>query len=284
MRSAALAILTLLAFAPSARAAGLDTLEDLAAFHLRPAPLVPTSAPRPFTDLAVTLSDVSRSKKGYGWRLVHYTSSGPDAVVALSRGEFASTQAALRGFRRDGYTKRSTRVRGRRAYVLVRKSQYTALLWSEDGRIYTLETGTPRKVSANALRAIATGLDHLGANYIGTHFYEGTDNTSFGAVLVTTQQYVSGNIDWGTDNCVFNGFPAAAHAGQAEFFMVPLEGRDFTIPLTDPGVTPRGWNGSITGAVSAAAIELSMQGSGVFDETSCDTGPMSVSAPARDPL
>src|SRR5262245_15229197 len=125
MRSAALAILMLLALAPTARADGLETLQDLAEFHMRPAPLVPTSAPRPFTELAKTLTDATRSKKGYGWRLVRYGSGGPDAVIALDRGEFASTQAALRRFRRDGYTKRSTRVRGRRAYLLVRKAQYT---------------------------------------------------------------------------------------------------------------------------------------------------------------
>jgi hypothetical protein len=283
MRSAVLAILAFCLLAPAARADGLETLQDLAAFHLRPAPLVPATAPRPFSDLSATLVDASRSRRGYGWRLVHYTSSGPDAVIALSRGEFASTQAALRRFRRDGYTKRTTRVRGRRAYVLVRRARYTALAWSEDGRVYTLETGTPRKVSVAALRATAAGLDHLGANYIGSFFVPGTSNTSLGGVLVTTQRYVSGYIEWGTDNCVFNGFPAAAHAGQAAFMMIPLEGRDFTIPLSDPGVTPPGWSGSITGAVSPAAINLSMQGSGVFDGESCDTGPLSASAPARDP-
>lgn len=282
MRPAALALLLLLVLTPVARADGLETLQDLAAFHLRPAPLVPTSAPGGLSDLGVTFTDAGRSKRGYSWRLVHYGSAGPDAIIALSRGDYPSMASALRFFRRNGYTKRSTRIRGRRAYLLKRHRE-SLIAWIEERSVYTIATGTPRKVSVAGLRATAAGLDRLGANYIGSYFYPGTDNTSFGGVLVTTQQYVSGYIEWGTDNCVFNGLPGAAHGGQAAFIMVPLEGRDFTIPLSDPGVTPPGWSGSITGAVSPAAINLSMQGSGVFDATSCDTGPMSVSAPARDP-
>src|SRR5215813_4413815 len=110
MRPAALALLLLLVMTPVARADGLETLQDLAAFHLRPAPLVPTTAPAPFSDLRLTLTDAGRSKRGYSWRLVHYGSGGPDAIIALSRGEFASMPAALRYFRRQGYTKRPTRI------------------------------------------------------------------------------------------------------------------------------------------------------------------------------
>jgi hypothetical protein len=174
-------------------------------------------------------------------------------------------------------------VRGRRGYLL-RAARETAMLWSEDARVYMLATGTPRKVPVAALRAIASGLDHLGANYIGTYFQPDSNNTSLGAVLVATQRYVSGNVDFGTDNCVFNGFPAAAHGGSSTFLMVPLEGGDFTIPLNGPLVTPAGWNGTLTGAVTPAAVTLSLQGSGTFDGTACDTGLMSLTAPARDPV
>jgi hypothetical protein len=285
MRSAALAILLLCVLAPSARADGLETLQDLAAFHLRPAPLVPTTAPRPLSDLVTTLTDARRiGKSGYGFRLVHYTSSGPDAIVVLTRGEHASMSAALRSFRRGGYKKRSTRIRGRRAYLLTRTRE-VLVAWNEDGRVYTIATGTPRKVPLSALRATAAGLDRLGSNYIGSSFQPGSDNTSFGAVLVATQQYVSGNVDFGTDTCTFNGFPAAAHGGSSTFMMVPLEGRDFSIPLHGPLVRPPGWNGTLSGAVSTAAITLTIQGAGTFDDgISCDLGTMSVSAPARDPI
>ncbi len=285
MRSAALAVLVLGVFAPAAHADGFQVLQDLAARHLRPAPLVPATAPRLFADLGTSLTPgPGIGKGGYGLRLVHYAPGGPpDAIIALARGEFASVPAALRHFSRNGYTKRTTRVRGRRAYVLSRKPRDLILLWSEDGRAYTLATGTPRKVPAAALRATAAGLDHLGANYIGDFFAPGTNNTSFGGVLVTTERHVSGVVEWGTDNCTFNGSPAAAYGGSATFIMLPLRGGAFSIPLNGPLVKPPGWNGALSGTVSAAAIDLNLQGSGTFDGEACDTGPMSVSAAARDP-
>ena len=64
-------------------------------------------------------------------------------------------------------------------------------------------SGTPRKVSVRGMRATAGGLDHLGANYLGDYFAEGSNNTSLGATLVTTQHFISGVIEWGTDNCTF---------------------------------------------------------------------------------
>jgi len=284
MRCVALALLMLCLLAPTARADGFDTLQGLAKRHLRPAPLVFTTAPAPLSDLGATLALVPGiGKGGYGLRLVHYTPAGPDGVIALGRGEFASVQAALRDFRRDGYTRRSMRVRGRRASLLTRRARETVILWSEDGRVYTLATGTPRKVPVAGLRAAATGLEHLGANYLGDYFAPGTNNTSLDGVLVATERHVSGVVEWGTDNCTFNGFPAAAHGGSATFIMLPLRSGAFSLPLDDPVVQPPGWNGGISGTVSAAAINLSLQGSGTFDEVACDTGPMSVSAAARDP-
>jgi hypothetical protein len=128
------------------------------------------------------------------------------------------------------------------------------------------------------MRATAAGLDHLGANYGASYFVPGSNNTSLGATLVTTRRFISGVIEWGTDNCTFNGFPAAAHGGSASFFMLPLRGGAFSVPLTE------GWNGSLSGTVSAPAVSVALQGSGTFDGTACDTGPMSVSADRRDPL
>jgi hypothetical protein len=284
MRCAALALLAFCLLAPAARGDGFDTLQRLAKRHLRPAPLVPTTAPAPLSDLGATLSLLPGiGKGGYGLRLVHYTPAGPDAVIALGRGEYASIQAALRDFRRDGYTRRATRVRGRRASLLTRRTRETVILWSEDGRVYTLATGTQRKVPVSGLRATAAGLEHLGANYLGDYFAPGTNNTSFDGVLVATERHVSGVVEWGTDNCTFNGFPAAAYGGSATFVMLPLASGAFSLPLNGPLVRPPGWNGTISGTVSRAAISLTMQGSGTFDGEVCDTGPMSVSAVARDP-
>jgi hypothetical protein len=284
-------VLTVLVFcllAPAAHADGLDTLQRLAKRHLSPAPLVPTAAPRPLSNLEVALTTSPvRGKRGYGLRLEHYTDSGPDAIIVLERGSFSSVRAAVRDYhRRGGYRVKRTRLRGRRAFVLTRKldgGRSTVVVWREDKSVYSIGSGTPKKVSLRGLRATAKGLDQLGANYIGTYVVPST-NTSFDAVLVTTQHFVTGIVDWGTDNCTFNGFPAAAHGGEARFTMLPLRSGAFSIPLHGPAVSPAGWNGTISGAASASAVNLTIQGSGTFDDTACDTGAMSVSAPRRDPI
>jgi hypothetical protein len=141
-----------------------------------------------------------------------------------------------------------------------------------------MASSTPKKVSVRGMRTTAARLDHLGANYGGSFFAEGSNNTSLGATLVTTRHFISGVIEWGTDNCTSSGFPAAAHGGSAAFLMLPLRRGAFSMPLTE------GWNGSLLGTVSAPAVSVALQGSGTFDGVACDTGPMSVSADRRDPL
>jgi hypothetical protein len=101
---------------------------------------------------------------------------------------------------------------------------------------------------------------------------------------VTTQRFVSGIVEWGTDNCTFHGAASAAHGGSATFIMLPLRSSTFAIQLNGPLVSPAGWNGSISGRASAPAVDLAIQGSGTFDDEACDTGPMSVSAERRDPV
>jgi hypothetical protein len=284
---AVVAVLAFCLLAPAAHADGFDTLQRLAKRHLRPAPLVPTAAPRPLSDLGAGLApSPGRGKRGYGLRLVHYTSSGPDAVIAIERGAHSSVRAAVREYRRDGYRVRRTRLRGRRGFVLTHKAgvRDSIIVWREDKSVYSIATGTPRKVSVRSLRATARGLDHLGVNYSGSYFAEGSNNTSFDATLVTTQHFVSGIVEWGTDNCTFHGAPSAAHGGSATFIMLPLRSSTFAIPLNGPLVSPAGWNGSISGRASAPAVDLVIQGSGTLDDEACDTGPMSVSAERRDPV
>jgi hypothetical protein len=71
---AAVALLAFCLLAPAAHADGLETLHALAKRHLRPARLVPTAAPRPLSELGVSLSMSSgRGRRGYGLRLAHYT-------------------------------------------------------------------------------------------------------------------------------------------------------------------------------------------------------------------
>jgi hypothetical protein len=284
---AAVALLAFCLLASAAHADGLETLQALAKRHLRPAPLVPTAAPRPLSDLGVSLDMSSgRGKRGYGLRLAHYAPSGPDAIIALERGAYSSVRAAVRVYRRGRYRVRRTRLRGRRAFVLTSKVgvRESIIFWREDKSVYSIATGTPKKVSVRGLQATARGLDHLGANYLGSYFAEGSNNTSFDATLVTTQRFVSGIVEWGTDNCTFNGAPSAAHGATATFMMLPLRSGAFSIPLNGPLVSPAGWNGTISGTASPPAINLAIQGNGTFDDEACDTGPISVSAEQRDPI
>jgi hypothetical protein len=137
-------------------------------------------------------------------------------------------------------------------------------------------------VSVRGLKTTVRGLRHLGANYLGS-FFTG-NNTYFDGTLVTVDGFLSGIIEWGTDNCTFNGFPAAAHGGQAYLMMLPLRSGAFAFPLSAPFASPAGWNGTISGTASPASVDLTMQGSGTFDDTACDTGTMTVSAKQRDPL
>jgi hypothetical protein len=205
----------------------------------------------------------------------------------VERGTFASVPKAVRAYRRDGYRPRKIRVRGRRAVLLTRNldgGRTSVIFWREDRRVYSIGTGTPKKVSLQGLRATAKRLDHLGANYLGSYWAPGTNNTSFDATLVTTQHFVTGIVEWGTDNCTFHGNPSAAHGGSATFVMLPLRSGAFSIPLNGPLVSPAGWSGSISGRASTPSVDLTIQGSGTFDEEACDTGPMSVSAERRDPL
>ena len=141
-----------------------------------------------------------------------------------------------------------------------------------------------RKVSVKDLRFTAASLDRLGANYIGSYFAPGTNNTSFDAVLVTTAHTLTGELEFGTDNCTFNGAAGAAHGGSATFTALPLRSSAFTIPLASGFVSPKGWSGTIDGTVSPSAVTLTLQGTGTFDDEPCDTGRLSVTAEPQDPI
>jgi hypothetical protein len=278
MRRLALFLPAILALtAPAAHATGLEVLQDLAKRHLSPPPLVPTKAPGLLSDLDATLQNIPARKGGYGVRLAHYTQYGPDAIIALSRGDYKNMRAARRNFR--GYKVRPTHVRGHRGFLASHRVERW-LVWKEGGQIYQMVTGTPKKVSLSDLRATAASLEPLGRNYNGSIYTP--DNVSFGATLVTTQHTITGDIEWGA-NCTFNGFPSAGYAGQANFVARRLNGSAFTIPLTDPSVTPKGWSGSISGSVATSAITVNIQASGSFDGSSWAMGPRSLTASQLDP-
>jgi hypothetical protein len=278
-RRAGLASIATIALSVPA-SAGADVLsgfQRLAARHLRPAPLVPTAVPGSLSPLGRTFTlSGSRSRSGYAWRLVHYSANGPDAIIALERGAFKTVAATLRYDRRLGFKARPTRVRGHRGYLLTRKLGPTqwSLVWMEGGVVYEMGTGTPKKISVEQLRATASGLDHLERDYVGSH-YDANDN-ELGAVLVTTRHTVSGEVSWSAQCTLPDGSLTTAHAGTADITVLRRQGNAFSFDIASHLLRPDAWSGTVSGVVGPNAITLNLHASGVFDGSTCDTGPVSL--------
>jgi hypothetical protein len=285
MSVARLAVLAVLLAVPAtAEADGLDALQRLAGRNLEPRPLVPTSGPPILRPLMRTVGiSAALRKQGYGIRMVHYAATGPDAIIALNRGDYRSMGAARTDFtKRQGFKAKRTRVRGKPGFVLTRRLGPTVryLLWAESGQVYTMGSGTPKKISLADLRGVAAGLDVLERDYLGSVYDQDTGN-SFDAVLVSTRRTVSGFIEFSGTCTMPNGFAGAAHAGQAGFYALPRQGNSFSVPFAADIVTPAGWSGTITGAVSPGAITVTGRATGSFDGAACDTGPFTVTADQR---
>ena len=258
---------------PAASAADVLTeYQRLAERRLSPAPLVPTSVPRSLAPLDRTISpSPSRRRSGYGLRLVN---GAQNAVIVLEGGSFKNVKAALRDGKRLGFKARRTRVRGHRGYLFTRHLGPTQwlLVWVEDGRVYTLGTGTPRKVSLKQLRATAAGLQHLGRYYIGAP--ADPDNSSEGDA-VTTDRAVTARVSWQAQ-CVAPGATTAEiRVGNARVTMLPFQANAFAFDIAQHRVGTAPWNGTVSGTVSPTAIALSIHATGTIDGMACDSGQLS---------
>jgi hypothetical protein len=253
----------------------LGVYQDLALRRLSPAPLVPTAVPRSLDPLDRTMTtSPSRRRSGYALRMVHYGSNGPDAIIVLERGAFKTMSAALRDGRRLGFKARRTRVRGHRGYRLTRHLGPTQwqLVWVEEGRVYTLGTGTPRKVSLKQLRATAAGLDHLKRDYMGTP----ADPNSFSeGHAVTTEHAVTAMVAWEAQCVAPDGSLAEVRVGNAQVTMLPHHANAFAFDVAQHRVGTDPWSGTVSGTISPAAIALTIRATGSFDGLTCDTGQLS---------
>ena len=279
MRRTLCAVAAVALAALSAPAAGsadvLDTYQDLAARKLHPTPLVPTTVPRSLAPLDRTItSSPSRRRSGYGLRLVHYGSYGPNAIIVLEGGSFKTVKAALRDGRRLGFKARRTRVRGHRGYLLTRHLGPTQwlLVWVEDRRVYTLGTGTPRKVSLKRLRAAAAGLDHLGRDYMGT---PDDPNSSSEGFALTTEHTVTARVAWEARCVAPDGSDGGVRVGNASVTMLRHQGSAFAFDIAQHRIGTEPWNGSVSGTISPAAVALSIRATGTIDGLTCDSGPLS---------
>ena len=269
--------LALALLAPAAaRADLLDEYQRLAERELSPAPLVPTTAPPAIGRIDRAVQGLgSRRRSGYGVRLVHYTEPGPDAIVALEGGSFKGMRGALREMRQFGFSKRTTRVRGHRGYLLARPRE-RALLWREGGVVYWMGTGTLDKISVRGLRKTAAGLDRLGGAFVGTG--DG-DRYDTGAVIVTTATTVTAHVDWGAECFAADGSQRAGHAGVKRFTLLPRDGAAFTADL-DGG----GWTGSVSGTVREGAVDVEVHATRTAGDETCDTGPVAFTARPIEPF
>ena len=202
------------------------------------------------------------------------TNGAQNAVILLEGGSFKNLKAAFRDARRLSFKTRRTRIRGRRGYLLTRHLGPTQwmLLWVEDGRVYTLGTGTPRKVSLKQLRATAAGLDRLGRDYIGAP--ADPDSSSYGTA-VTTDHALTAYVAWEAQCVVPGGSSTEIRAGQARVTVLPRPGNAFEFDIAEHRVGTAPWSGTVSGTISSAAIALTIHATGTIDGMACDSGVLS---------
>jgi hypothetical protein len=273
MRRLAVPVLTAVALVgiPAvAEASFLDAYQRLAERRLSPAPLVPTTIPRAFRpiDRAPELG-TTIGGRGYAVRLVHVGPAGPDAVIEVSGGEFRSIRAMWRERRREGYTsRRRTRVRGKRGYLLKRPSPPTReFAWVERGAVYTAGSATPRKISLKALRSTVAGLDRLERDYFGGA--ADPDNSS-GAVAVTTEQTVTATVDFEA-RCA-----SGVRAGSVKVTLLRRQGDAFSFEIASGP-----WAGTVNGTITPDAITLDVRATGTIEGEACDTGALTLTLDGR---
>jgi len=260
----------------------LDTYQRLAERRLSPAPLVPTRIPRAFrpiersAELGTTIGG-----RGYAVRLVHQGPAGPDAVIEVSGGEFRTIRALVRELRRQGFgSPRRTRVRGKRGYLLTRRpGPVTRMLaWVERGVVYSLGSGTPRKVSLRNLRSTAAGLDRLGRDYLGGA--ADPENTS-DAVAVTTARTVTATVNFEAKCAAPGSTAATVRVGTAEVTLLRRQGDTFSFDIAGHRRGSEPWTGTVTGTISPAAITLEVRATATIDGELCDSGPLSLTLDER---
>ena len=270
--SAAVVAIAVLSLPTAARADVIDVFSDLA--ELSPPPLVPTTAPSALgpAPRAIGTSDAGGRGSKYSLRMAR-----PNAVVLLERNRYRSMSALLRvEQQRYSYRAQRTRVRGRAGYLLTRKlgPDSYSLAWVEGGQVYSLGTGTARRISVADLRRTTAGLQRVGGAYRGTH--PDPDNGSY-ALAATTERTISLRVEW-TGTCTAPGSSAStAYAGQAEVVLRAQRGDSFSFDIA--GNRPRRsppWEGTVSGTISPSTITLEVRAHGTIDGQDCNSGPLTL--------
>ena len=270
---AAMMALAMLSIAAPARAGVVDVYQRLAERDLAPAPLVPTKVPPALRPIDRTVSGgTTRGGRGYSLRFVE---TGPEAVMVVSGGEFRTLRALRKDHRRLGFARqRRTRVRGHRGYLLTRRGEPVSrvIAWVERGVVYAVGSGTPRTISLASLRATAAGLDRLERDWIGA---SADPDSSSEAFAVTTARTISIDVSYEA-SCSFPGSTEPTlRVGQAGVILHRRQGNRFGFAVEAP------WTGTVTGTIAPAAITLTVQATGRFEGSACDTGPLTLTLDRR---
>jgi hypothetical protein len=255
-----------------ARASVLDTYQRLAARGVSPAPLVPTTVPSTLAPADRTIdAGTTRGGRGYAIRIVHY---GPG-------GEFRTLRASLRDHRRLGFrAPRRTRIRGRRGYLLTRRlgPLVRSLVWVEGGVVYSIGSGTPKKVSLAQLRATARGLDRLERDWFGS---SSDPDSSSGASAVTTRRTVTVHVDFEASCAPPGSSATTVRVGQAEVTLMRRQGNSFSFEIAEHRRGTGEWSGTVTGTIAPSAITLNLRATGTVDGDVCDSGPVTLTLDQR---
>lgn len=254
-----------------------------------PAALVPLYVPpRMVAPRAIIEPGFARGRV-FSMRILQQSPRGAEGIIVLQRcapigaaafGTCTGLSATRRHYVRQGFRATTTRVRGRRAFLLVRPGPHGPerwLIWREDGLVHEIGTGTPAKAPLGQLRLTAERLDRLQHRYVGS---SPDPDSSSGAVLVAGEGFVAGHVSWDAP-CASASVPV--RAGSADLVVVPRRGDAFSADVA-LAATPsaRGWTGTISGVVGPAAISLEIRAAGVFDGVACDTGALTLTLPQFD--
>ena len=215
--------------------------------------------------------------------MVHYGASGPDAVVVVTGGEFKSMRALLRDHRRLGFeSPRRTRVRGSRGYLLTRRLGPTVrvLAWVEGGVVYSVASGTPRKVSLGQLRSTARKLDRLERDWFGG---ASDPDDSSEAFAVSTERTVTVHVSFEAGCLRPGATEPTIRVGQAGVTLLARNGDNFAFDVAEHrrGTDGVQWTGTVTGTIAPTGITLQVQATGTSDGDVCDTGPLTLTLDQR---
>ena len=265
----------LVLLAPAPAHAVLDVYTQVDQQRLSPAPLVFTTVPRSMRPITQNLTGGPGRRRGsYNLRL-QSDGGGGDEVIFLEGGQYRSLSRLVRANRRMNFiTKRKrTRVRGKRGFIITNGSgpDQRVLAWSEGGRVYSLSTGTPRKVSVRQLRSTAASLDRLVGAYAGS---TADPESEASAELVLTRRTVSGRISW-QGQCTSPGVTGSSpRVGGAEVTLLRRPANAFTVDIArnrrDGEEFP--WTGTIQGTVARSGVGLTVRATGSSSEETCNTG------------